>query len=545
MINSTTGKPFSRRALLAGSTGLAGAALLASCGPGGDSDGGGAPAPEQSAEARLPNYIPIEGVPVDIEPPNEYCLPGFLRYPEDPISVVPEKPGDGTQTVTAFSQTSISKSPPMEQNQWWMNANEKTGITFDISWAKGTEYVAKVQTMIAGDDLPEVMSLPQLPEMDRLLEAKFADITEFVAGDAIAEYPGLANFGTPAWQAATFHGAIRGVSRPAGAISYRVEARTDTLEEMGVEPTFSNGEEFLDLCREITNRDAGIFAMRQPTAVSLKAMFSLPNEWEQTDAGFVHEVESPRFTEYLEFVSGMWSEGLFHPESFVNSNRMPEFQKPSFLLYEVGGAGFTRAMPLYKPGAPTLTVQPVIMPKVEGGGTAPTRLTLSGSSLYAIRQGLDPDRVKLILRLLNYFASPFGTAEYLVVQYGKEGHDFTIDADRQIVPTANAANEIFPITLFPGTPQFNYSAGYPEVVEAECAYEAEASKVTVENAAEGLFSQTANDKSAQLTRLITQEVSDIIQGRKEVSTWPSVVEEWAKDGGDEIRKEYEEAAANQ
>ncbi|MFW6597574.1 hypothetical protein ACQBAU_03340 [Propionibacteriaceae bacterium Y2011] len=546
MINPRTGHPFSRRTLLGGAAGAAGAAVLAGCGPNGEGTGagngsgnGGEP---NTSGVTLPTYTQID-VAADIESPNEYCIPGFLRYPESPVSVVPEKPGDGTKTVTAFGQTSISKSPPMEQNQWWMNVNEQTGITFDISWVKGAEFLPKVQTMIAGNDLPDVMSLPKLPRLGQVLEAKFEDITEYVSGDAIAEYPGLANFATAAWEQTVFDGSIRGISRPVVPISSRLQARTDTLAELGIEPVFSDGEEFLALCREITDREAGLFAMRQPTATFFKAMFSLPNEWEQTDQGFRHEIESPRFTEYLEFVTSMWAEGLFHPESFVNANRMPEFQKPSFLLYEVGGAGFTKAMPLYTPGAPTLTVKPVVPPLVDGGGNAPTRITGAGDSLFALRKGIDPDHARTVLRMLNYFASPFGSAEYLTVQHGKEGYDFNIDSDGQIVSTEHAPNEIFPITLFPGTPAFNYSAGYPEVVEAECAYEAEASKSVVLNAADGLYSPTAIDKETGLSRKITQEISDIIQGRKQVSEWANVVKEFLADGGDDIRAEYEEAAA--
>lgn len=538
---STTGKAVSRRALLAGSVGVGGVALLAGCREPGDV--AGRQGTDPTAGANLPNHIPFDQIQPDIAPANEYCLPGYLAYPNPPATGVTERPGDGSQTVSAFSQTSISVAPPMAKNVWWQNLNEQLGVTLGMQWVKGTEFLPKVQTLIAGDDLPDVMLLPQLPRLDQVLKSKFTDITEYVSGEAIAEYPMLANYTTLSWKNTVFDGSIYGISRPAVPITPRLEARTDVLAELGVEPVFSSGEEFLALCREITDRKAGQFAMAQPTSIILKSMFGLPNEWEETDTGFRNEVESPRYIDYLEFVAAMWKEGLFHPESFQSTNRMPMFQQPSFLLYEVGGAGFTRAMPLYRPGAPDLTVKPVVVPLVEGGGNAPQRIVHDGASLFALRKGLDADQVKLILRMLNFNAAPFGTKEYLTVQYGKEGHNYNFDADGQPVATEHGASETFPVTLFPGTLPFNYSPGHNDVVENECAYEAEVSKSVVLDASAGLFSSTAIDKQAGLSRQIAVEVSEIIQGRKPVSEWASVIKDWAAKGGDQMRQEYEAAAA--
>lgn len=541
IIPPVSGDALTRRSLLAGSAGLAGAALLSGCGSNGGDTGTNTTSGPSTAD--LPTYIPYDDVKPDIPPANEYCIPGFLSYPSPAVTGVPEKPGDGTQTVTGFTQTSISVAPPMDRNHWWKNLNEQLGMTFDLQWLKGGDYVSKVQTLIAGNDLPDVMALPLLPQMDQVLESKFLDITEYVAGDAIAEYPMLAAFPTPTWQAASYHGSIYGLTRSFVPITFRLEARTDTLEQLGVTPEVSNGEEFLDLCREITDPKADRFAMAQPTAKFIKSMFVVPNEWEQTDQGFRHEIESPRFVEYLEFVVNMWNEGLFHPTSFQNPSRMTMFQKPSFLLYDVGGPGFSSAMPLYRPAAPTLTVKPVVAPLVDGGGNAPARVNDRGEKHFALRNDLKPDQVKRVLRLLNFTASHFGTEEFLTVQYGKEGVNYELDSDGQPVVKPNGRNELFPITLFPGALVRHYAPDFPEVVKNECAYEAEVSKNVILNAAAGLFSSTATQKGAQLAKHIEASFAEVVQGHRKVSEWADVVKAWAAKGGDQIRKEYEEASA--
>lgn len=531
----------SRRSLLAGAAGLAaGGSLLAGCSTGGSDAAGPDGAPGNQTD--LPSYIPFEGVTADIEPVNEYAVDGYLKFPNPAIDAITEKPGDGS-TVTGFTTTSISAAPPVHQNGWWQNVNEELGVKLDLQWVKGDDYVSKVQTMIAGGDMPEVMQVPQLPQMAKALKAKFTDLTEYLAGDAVADYPMLANFPTTAWQEVVYGGSIYGIPRPLLPIGSRMEARTDTLEKLGISLDITSAEDFLDLCREITDRKSDRFAMVQPTASFIKSMFAMPNEWEKTDQGFRHEIESDRFPEYLDFVAKMWREELFHPKSFQDPALVPMFQKPSFVLFEVGGAGFTRAMPIYRPDAPTLMVKPVVAPLAEGGGNAPVRIGAGASGMLGIRGDLPPERVKLLLQVLNFTSAPFGTKEFLSVQYGKEGHNFTIDDDGQPIPNPKTTNELFPITLFPGNPNFMYAPGFPEIVKNECAYETEVADNVVLNASTGLFSETEVGKSQQLGRHLTQAIGDIIQGRAKVDGWAGVVENWRKKGGDDIRKEYEEADA--
>src|SRR3546814_20272795 len=96
----------------------------------------------------------------------------------------------------------------------------------------------------------------------------------------------LANFPTAAWRMTVFGDALYGVPQPAVPINLRVEARTDTLRQLGVAAEFTNGQEFLEFCRAVTDRTANRFAIVQPHAEFLKVMHALPNVWERTEQGF-------------------------------------------------------------------------------------------------------------------------------------------------------------------------------------------------------------------------------------------------------------------
>ena len=39
----------------------------------------------------------------------------------------------------------------------------------------------------------------------------------------------------------------------------------------------------------------------------------------------------------------------------------------------------------------------------------------------------DPERIKLLLNVINYIVSPFGSQEYLTVNYGVKDQDYKFD----------------------------------------------------------------------------------------------------------------------
>jgi len=76
----------------------------------------------------------------------------------------------------------------------------------------------KLATIIASNDLPDILFIAPgtvvagLPEF---LQAKCADLTPYLAGDAVKDYPNLANFPSLAWQGGViFNKAIYGLPAP-------------------------------------------------------------------------------------------------------------------------------------------------------------------------------------------------------------------------------------------------------------------------------------------------------------------------------------------
>ncbi|MFC7618750.1 hypothetical protein [Microlunatus sp. GCM10028923] len=515
------------------------APLAAGCATGaGERDTG-----QRNAGVALPEHVRFDAVKPDLPAQHPNAVDGFLSYPRPAHDAVTEPPGDGSE-VTGFTVTSISAAPPMHSNRWWQNVNQQLGSTLKLEYVADANYQQKFQTMIAGGGLPDLVRIPSVPRLDQLLPATFADLTEYVAGDAIKDYPMLANLPTDAWRSCVYAGGIYGVPVPLLPIGTRLEARLDVIERLGQSIELESGAAFLELCRAVTDPKQNRWAMVQPTANFIKLMFGLPNVWQVEDGTFRHEVESEAYPDWLDFVAKMWSEGLFHPDSFGQPQFVPLFSGERFMLFQVGGMGFTRAYSTYRAGAPDLAVSPVIPPRFEGGGPAPVQLGQPKSAMIAIRKDAPPDRIRMLLRVLNCLGASFGTQQWLDAQYGLEGVDWTWDDTiKGPKPTKLGTVEQWPVTQFPGYPNIMYTPEGPQVTRAECAYENAVGPDALPLETIGLYSSTDSAKGPTLTTMINSEVGDIIQGRKPVSGWSEVVDRWRAEGGDDIRREYEEARA--
>jgi putative aldouronate transport system substrate-binding protein len=57
----------------------------------------------------------------------------------------------------------------------------------------------------------------------------------------------------------------------------------------------------------------------------------------------------------------------------------------------------------------------------------------------------------------------------------------------------------------------------------------------------GLYSATIASKGAVLTQMVFDRLNDIITGRQPFSAYDQLVSDWRSQGGDQIRKEFQDA----
>lgn len=276
-------------------------------------------------KVRLPKYVPVTDVHPDLHGTPQGVPDGFLTLPR-PVDYKLGTPGNG-DTVTAILENG-SPLGSAGKNRYWQELNKRLGVDLRLNGVIEDDYPQKLAVTLAGGDLPDYIQLhPEMPRLPELLQSKFADLTEFLSGNAITDYPFLANIPSYAWPNAVYDGRIYGVPyslAPVGTIMY---TRRDILQPKGISTDVSSGAAFLELCHAVSSPKHGHWAHCNPLGFLdfVLEMLGKPAAWTETGGRFTNAYELPEYKRALEIVRREWQLGeIFHPDSFALGGQKQE-----------------------------------------------------------------------------------------------------------------------------------------------------------------------------------------------------------------------------
>lgn len=533
-----------RRDLLAGGAAVTGAALLGGCASGTENDNSG----EANRTVVLPSYVPYTGVKADLPSTNEAVMPGFLSYPKGDVTATEGKPLASGKPLTILTNTNTQLPPALNDNKYWQAVNEAAGAELQYTMANAADYVAKLNVVIAGDDLPEIVSMRPLADLPRLLEARFTDLSEHLSGDAIKKYPNLANIPTISWKSCIYNGGIYGIPLNRPAAAGEMHARLDIIKAKGANPEPKSYAEFLEMCRTVNDPKRNKYAMGSPqsTLNFLREMLGLPLNWGVDESGkFTHVAEREEFRQALDAVTQQWNEGLYHPDSFTQETLLAQWVGTGAVAVNNGGAGSVSGYLItYAAVAPEMEMGVLVPPKWDGGGDGQKLLgpAVYGPAVLAITK-TTPERLSEILAFFNWLASPFGTVEQRLLTYGIEGHTFEYKNGDPVKTKAGVLETNLPVNYTGAPPVVNFTPGRPETTKMYHAYQTRCAKNSLPLATQGLYSPTQQSDGAALDKSLLDGMNDVITGRKKLADFDAVVSTFLTGGGDKIRTEYEEAYA--
>jgi putative aldouronate transport system substrate-binding protein len=186
----------------------------------------------------------------------------------------------------------------------------------------------------------------------------------------------------------------------------------------------------------------------------------------------------------------------------------------------------------------------IVSPFPAAPGVQPTYWAQQGVFGYSVLKKASPDRIKEVLRVLNWIASPFGSQEHQLMRYGVRDVDWTPDEKGNPIPTPQGrADTTIPwqyITQPPQALYFPTAPEYPQVMQ-------DAEKAMLPFAqidpTSTIYSQTFASKGLVLNQMIYNGVGEVVLGRQPVSSVDQLVKDWKAQGGDQIRTEFEQAIA--
>ncbi|MBV9598134.1 MAG: hypothetical protein JOZ87_14850 [Chloroflexi bacterium] len=104
-------------------------------------------------------------------------------------------------TVVKMTQVTAAQVP-LEQNVTWQEVNRQLNVNLNLLVYTVGDYPGKLSTTVASGNLPDMFTVQTtvFPEFVQFLESSCADLTPFLAGDAIRDYPNLANYPAYTWR---------------------------------------------------------------------------------------------------------------------------------------------------------------------------------------------------------------------------------------------------------------------------------------------------------------------------------------------------------
>ncbi|MBG6134955.1 extracellular solute-binding protein [Longispora fulva] len=493
-----------------------------------------------------PTYVPFAGPKPDLAPEAKFGIQaGYLNYPQHLATAVKDKVGDGSD-VTAMVITYGTPPKPAEQNQLWAALNKALGVNLKLVLVPDAEFQKKMATVMASGDLPDIIMFGAgyyLSREQDFIQTQCADLSDLIGGDHVKAYPNLANIPAYSWQGmGRIGGKIYGIPTERPMPGNSLILNRTAMDSAGV-PRDWNADQFLAGLKGYTSgKKYGIGASTSnftgwASAAYHAGSFGAPNLWKVEGGKFIPTYETDQFRQALEFMTKL----PYYPDSLTTSA-----VDMKSLFYNQTVASMTDGFGAYAGTA--AKVKDFTFDFALPYGKNPTPWQGNGRFGYVVFKKAPTDRLKLLLRVCDYLAAPFGSTEYELCNFGVEGAHFTRGADGGIVTTELAKTENItnlPVKYIAAAPQVIYFPGNPEATKRLHQWERDTLPRSVADPSNGLRSATWSTSGAQLDKVIGDGLAAVIFGRKSVSEWDAIVKDWKAKGGAKAAEEYatEHAAA--
>ena len=505
-----------------------------------------------------PNFYPAPVAPADIPGDANGLEPAYINFPKKLVKLVDETPGRGSE-VNCMSLWVWPIPTPVAQNAGWQQFQKKVNVNIKMNYVPQADYAAKWGTVTAGGDLPDILNIslvPVLPNIAAFVNSACAELTEYLAGDAVKAYPGLANIPSACWSQAIIDGKLWGVPIAREVTGWPMFAQAGLLEKLGMAGKWpTNADDFKAFCKALNNPAGGRWAMgvtndttAGPYSMSwFQGVFRAPNKWRRNANGsLTKEIETEEYKAALAYNRELVQLGYVSPDVKSNSDLSNDLLADKIVMRANAWASYKSAL---VERAKAVNKTYVTVPPFGHDGGPGTNLLGPGNFGWVAIKKSNPDRVRELLRVMNYLACPIGSEEFLVTKFGMEGVDWKYDDKgtptytQAGVADMPAGPNIAPWGFVASPAPWLFSPLVPDFAARASAEEKKLLAVGVTDPTLGYYSPTDAKIGAQLERLIFDAVSGIAAGRKPMSDLDLLVKDWRSRGGDTIRGEYEKAIA--
>ena len=506
---------------------------------------------------KLPTQVPYAGAKPDSPgSTNGMVDAGYKAYPSTRPKSVQSTPGDGSDiNIMTYSTGAVPTA--LDQNPGWQEVNRQVGANLKVNITPFADYFGtKLQVTIAGGELPDLFFIiadPGITLIPEFFNARVADLTPHLSGDAVKDYPNLAAIPTRAWKTTVYDAKIYGVPVPLRPYFWWYWVHQELLDQASLkQPT--NADELKQQLTQFTQAQQGVWGQGVEAgpiyAYGLwmglfTSIFGAPNNWAVDKNGkFTATFETDQYKAATSYVKDLYTAGIFHPDSsnYNTISARDAFQARKFVFRYDGLEMFGwRKPPVQLTPAPNIQL---VKPFGANGGPGSYWYGRPNFGYVVMPKTTSQDRIKMLLRVLNFLAAPFGTEEDLLLRFGVKDVEWTLNENGSPQFTEKGQADFMPWRNIVGPAPVAYlPVNAPEFPTLLQQWESDLAAVGIEDASVGLVSRTYAQKGATANRTLGDGFDDIITGRRPLTDYDSLVKDWLAGVGSAARSEYEQAYA--
>jgi len=520
--------------------------------------------PAAPGRVQLPTYVPPKGPAPDL-PGTDVIPDGFIAYPKTPAQSVSSPPGDGGD-VTIAGETS-NPLIPLEQNSLWQQLSKALNVKLNLILAPFSDWAfGKFQALVAGGDLPDITMIPiggVIPDLPSFLEAKVQDLTPFVGGDAVKDYPNLAALPTIGWKGMVYSNKIFAVPIAQAQFYWGLWAHTEVLDARNIKwpATAADFRQAMKNLTDLQQAKYGIgfevgnryaFGLTNVGGQLWPAIYGAPNNWGVSSAGkWTKDWETDQFKAGVQLARDVNADASFDPDTtYTTPTADNAFQTGRFGFrfsgalninhYDDGAIPNHRIMKTQNPPWKVRLGAPIA---ADSGGKGQYNYGPGNFGLIILKQA-PPERIKLLLRVINYVVAPFGSQEYLTANFGVKDQDYTLDDAGNPQRTAQGLqNQIMWNGVLGLPPPVLFDPNQRDFAPTMNATLKLLSAVGAQDPTVGLYSATNQKQGFLIQTRFADGLLDIVTARRPMSDYNQLLQDWRSGGGDTIRSEFEQAYA--
>jgi putative aldouronate transport system substrate-binding protein len=517
---------------------------------------GGTSTATKAGGVTLPTHIAIQGPQPDVPGSADGNIdPVYKVYPKTTFKSVKQTPGDGTD-VSIMSWSGGAPPAPIDQNAAWRAISKDANVNFKLTFVPFADYyTAKLATTIAGGDLPDMLSIindPTIVLLPEFFDQKCTDLTPYLSGDAVKDYPNLAALPTRPWTTTVFNGKIYGVPQPLRPFFWWHWVHQELLDQTGLQQP-NDAQDWKKQLQQLTNPQkktwgTGVeggpqYAFGVVNGL-MTSIFKAPNNWSVDPATgkFTAAQETDQFKAAVAFTQELYKAGVFDPDGTGwNTLSARDAFIARTLAYRFDGldANYYLQGPKLDPPANVQVVQPF-----SNDGSKPVYyFGRPNFGFMVIKKGTSDARVKMLLRVLDYLAAPFGSDEYTLIHYGVKDVDYKLDDKGNPQATDKGRADVVPFNTIVGPTPILYT---PLSADKQVQYQTSEKALYaagLEDASVGLYSRTYATKNTLMVRNFGDGLNAIIQGQRPLADYDQLVKDWLAGGGSQAKTEYQQANA--